>query len=612
MFATCKQCGQRSDVSARKPGTLFRCPQCKDGIVEVPARDGIAPPPVPSAPDEAEAREAQSQEECAAPLPPKRPPADRAGRRQPSSKVASRGARARAHAHDAAAPKGKSGAKVGLIVLGVVVVGGVLAYVMSGSGGDASSGKQPGGATSSSSPQSNATAANGKPAENAAGNGAATSPKGIDPAVARADYESKRKGLLPGDARSRVELAAFCDANELQPEARMLRREALVLDPDNAAARTALGFVKYDGKVSKLRGRWLDKVDQKRAETIEKDYDDSNVGTSATTADAFVRNCDEQKRRMIAEYPESDWLYAYGKGMMPQPFFVAIQRPKDEAKLERYRSEYATILQSLYETFFDRYEKRFKLERDIERPIRVIMFDSTQSYSAHIANHKDEGYADPAGIGGYYSPGEQRLIMWRPSERGTGLTIEQVLFHEGTHMFVHYAFSGKGFQPSHQTPWLQEGIAELFAGHKRIEGTGPDGAPKTTYVLNQFIPGRYGEYSFLEGAGLGVATLQLVKIDNYQFEEAKKKSNSGGEEGQKAQVLVSQIYAYGWVFCMYLNHAEGGKYREVLDDYIEAETKGEGYWQKLGELLGLKSEADWVALDAKVRKFASDELPKLK
>jgi hypothetical protein len=63
---------------------------------------------------------------------------------------------------------------------------------------------------------------------------------------------------------------------------------------------------------------------------------------------------------------------------------------------------------------------------------------------------------------------------------------------------------------------------------------------------------------------------------------------------------------------MYLNHAENGKYRGVLDDYLEAETKGEGYWQKLGELLELKDEAAWAEFDQRVQRFAIDELPKYK
>jgi hypothetical protein len=578
MLASCDRCAKKFDVTGKRPGAAFRCPSCGDGSIVVPAQ--ASPPP-------SGAEELEELDEIAAGG---ASPAAAAPRSSSGAAAARRARGPQRRGREGAAAAGKAPNRLPLLAGGAIAIAIAAFFVMRG-GGDA-----PADAGGRSDAPKSATS----PVEVAA-----TSAKASDP---RAAYRDRLAALDRKDAAGRVALADFCAGNGMATEARQLRREALLIEPDLEAARLALGFERYQGAVPHLAGRWLDAADRKRAAAIEHLYGGAAAGQlarAATPYDVFMRAGDEFKRRNLSEFREEDWLYAYGKELMPQPFFVMIERPKQESKLEAYRREYAEILSSLYEAFFDRYEVRFKLEREIERPIRVIMFDSEASYSAHIARFPEKGYKDPEFIGGYYSPSEQQLIMWRG-----GMDVRQVLFHEGTHMFVHYAFSGKGFTPSRQSPWLQEGIAELFAGHK-VETVEIDGEKHRRYVLGQFIPGRYMQYRMLLQSGRLFSVHDLVKIDDRTFQEAQKDQAEGGATGAQARTIVEQIYANGWVFCLYLNSAEGGRHKVAFDDYIEAETKGEGYWQKLGELLGLADDAAWAAFDEKVRKWAVDELPKM-
>jgi hypothetical protein len=146
-----------------------------------------------------------------------------------------------------------------------------------------------------------------------------------------------------------------------------------------------------------------------------------------------------------------------------------------------------------------------------------------------------------------------------------------------------------------------------------------DGREKKRYVLGQMLPGRYQELRALMKIGQAGTLLDLVKIDDYSFNTAKE--CMGGWDPQKgkapydpiqAQLLVSNIYAQGWAFIMFLNHAEGGKYRPVFDAYFEAETKGGGHYGTLAELLDLKTDADWQQFDQKFKQWVENDLAKLK
>ncbi|MFH0944604.1 MAG: hypothetical protein V2A76_05340 [Planctomycetota bacterium] len=418
--------------------------------------------------------------------------------------------------------------------------------------------------------------------------------QGATPADPKAFAEARRAALADGDAAGREELAAFCMENKMRTTARELRREALLIAPNQEATRTALGFTRYEGPITRYRGRWLSKKDLELARTYEKHAVSGELAGAATSTDVFLRNAEDAKKSMLREFPADRFSYKFGDGTMKQPFLVLIE--KAGGNVEKYREEYDNALSTLYEEFYGRYQKRFKME-EIERPATVIVFDSVQTYSAHRDAHPEGNYSDPRFIGGYYQPSSQRLILWRQND------LIGVLLHEGAHMLIHYAFSGRGFEVSNQSPWFQEGFAEFFGGHKEVTKM-VNGKQVTRYALGQYLPDRHSTLLLLISMNRAHSLLELVKINDYDFNQAKATmgdEKKSPEEMIAASALVSDIYAQGWAFIVFLNYADGGKYRDAFDAYFEAEVNGSGHYGTLAKLLGITSPEGWEQLDEQFR-----------
>ena len=578
MLAQCDSCSAKFDATGKRPGAVFKCPRCDGGRVQVPAAEGgTEAADEPAAP----ARKVQRAKGGAAAGGARRSARTAGSPRRSGSRRAS--SRREAPASAGMAPA----AKIGIGVAAVAVVG-VIAFMLT-RGGDEGGGTVDGGGT----------------AGDAGGGGnraAATETGGGTPAATEATkspqevYQERRDALADADAGGRAELAGFCDTNGMKAAARELRQEVLLIDPDNAVARQALGFALYDGPARQFQGRWLDKEDRKLAAVAERFVTGDGLAGSRTSTDVFMDLADEMKRKMLSEFPEKEWLYAYGDELMPIPFFVLVE--KDDGEEDDHRKGYADTLTTLHEAFYQRYQERFGLEQ-IERPVRVIFFNSKQSYAAHRVNHPDKNYADPAFIGGYYQPWEQQLITWRQdSWRG-------VLFHEGTHMFVHYAFSGRGFSPSTQSPWFQEGLAEYFGGYK-VEKAIVDGKEQRIYKLGFFLPWRYFSYQGLKRSGQLLSVRDLIGVDSFQFNKAREE-----QPEPNARATVSNVYATGWAFVMYMNHAHDGKYKDAFDAYFEAEVNGAGHWESLQNLLGITDAEGWDELNDDFTRWANEELPKI-
>ncbi len=72
--------------------------------------------------------------------------------------------------------------------------------------------------------------------------------RGSIPEPKRNEYFVQFRKLKDTDAKGRVELAAFCQKNNLKKEAQALLEAALKIDPGNADAGKALGYVLVEGK----------------------------------------------------------------------------------------------------------------------------------------------------------------------------------------------------------------------------------------------------------------------------------------------------------------------------------------------------------------------------
>ena len=578
MATQCDSCTAKFDVSGKQPGAVFKCPKCEQGHIRVPELEELVP------------LEELAELEAVEVAPP-------AGVRRVKTASSRRSARKTAGRRERPAPTGLSNGAKGGILAGVVVIGVAAVLLFNRDGGDGNDqrgelGESP--AQASSGDSGGTAHPGGGKSTTVRSDLARTNPK---------QYVAQSRAELPAtDAAGREALAAFCVETDQRTTARTLRREALLIDPNHAPTRTALGFEQYQGPVTHYQGRWLSKQDLELAHKAEKYVIAGELESAATSADVFMRNAKDVQRGMLAEFPESRFAYRFGDGTMKQPFLVLIEKTGG-ANVAEYTEEYNNALSTLYEEFYGRYQERFQMEA-IERPATVVLFDSVDTYSDHRDANPDGKYSDPQFIGGYYQPWSQRLILWRQHDwRG-------VLLHEGAHMLIHYAFSGRGFEVSNQSPWFQEGFAEFFGGHKEVTRM-VGGKAMTRYALGQYLPGRHATLLALIQGGVAHTLLDLVKLNDYDFNQAKaamgdpKKSP---EEQGLASALVSDIYAQGWSFIVYLHYADGGKYREVFDEYFEAEVKGGGHWGTLAELLELKTPEDWEALDQQFKTWVQTSL----
>lgn len=83
---------------------------------------------------------------------------------------------------------------------------------------------------------------------------------GAGPSAALLEQYQKRLGQAPeGDTKAKVELAAWCLASGLKAEGEDLYRAVLEKEPDHAAARKALGYVKEGAE-------WITATERKRRE----------------------------------------------------------------------------------------------------------------------------------------------------------------------------------------------------------------------------------------------------------------------------------------------------------------------------------------------------------
>lgn len=584
MIAACSSCSASFDVSKKAPGATFRCPRCKTGTIQVPEAVGEAAPEP----------ELEPLEEA-----PVAPRAAGVARSKTSTarttKTGAGGSRTTSSRTTRASAPASAGPNKALLAIGGVAVIGIAAFFALRGGNDSTppaiTGQGPSGTPTANG--GNATPlANGSSASNSD----ATAAK---PALSGETFEQRRAKLPSGDAKARVELAKFAASNGKPAEAKELHREALLLDADQAEARAALGFTKYAGPAAAYQGRWLSAADAQIVASREKLLTGTGeLAQASTSADVFTRQAEDLRKSLQSQFPDEKFTYSYADGVMPQPFVVLIDKNSGD-KFEDYRAEYAEMLGALKEAFFDRYREQFQLD-EIETPIPVVIFDSVKTYNSHRANFADEKYPDPkTGVLGFYQPWNKRLMLWRQSN------LRGVLLHEGAHLLIHYAFSKRGFEPSNQSPWFQEGFAEYFGGNKVVKEKDENGVERKRYVLGQMLKGRYAVLRAMMEAKVALSLKDLVRVNHQQFNEAKESTDPA------KQALVNDIYGQGWAFIMFLHYFENGKYKKAFDNYFVAETQGAGHYGTLEEELGISGDDGWATMDKTFKTWVVDELGKL-
>ncbi|MFH0946394.1 MAG: hypothetical protein V2A76_14445 [Planctomycetota bacterium] len=242
--AICPACNASIDLSLKPPSSSFPCPRCGQGEIRVP----------PPALDEIEELDASLEvkegppaldtvEELDASLEIKeQPPARPRISRSAGATLPRRGSRL------TRAPRTERKAGPPMMLIGgvAVVLIAALAVIFLRSGDEPPAG--PGANPSTESGAEMAAAIDLTPAEK---------------------FQLGLEALTPGDLGGRLALAQQCVEHGLAEERTRLLREVLLLDGANAEARSAFGFLKYEGPVSRFQGKWLDAEEIELAKQFE-------------------------------------------------------------------------------------------------------------------------------------------------------------------------------------------------------------------------------------------------------------------------------------------------------------------------------------------------------
>jgi hypothetical protein len=324
------------------------------------------------------------------------------------------------------------------------------------------------------------------------------------------EFEARMKALSSGDANGFYELGKWAASKALKDQAQKAWNRAIQIDPEHAGAREALGHRKYNGKwydaegykkaveglvewhgqwvtpgdrdlleqgfVKNEKGEWVRKEDLERQEgekkeaeererqrlaggpKPEKEKEKENPGTVARTEPRAAPATATPKGKAVEIEPEDTaWYDDHATNMS-----------WDEAKLKPYESrfyliytnikpEYAKRYGLMMDVYSLKYRRVFNAEKNIRGAIpkgKIYIYPDQQSFMA--------GEKVSEGVGGFYQPGQNRVVCYHGRFGPTG-TTRTVLVHEATHQFEDFVLPGKmWFAPI----WIVEGFAVFFESAK--------------------------------------------------------------------------------------------------------------------------------------------------
>src|SRR5262245_3899776 len=136
------------------------------------------------------------------------------------------------------------------------------------------------------------------------------------------EYDEKLKGADLKDAKTQVELGDWCKKQGLTPESRRHWKKAIEIDPDQADARSRLGFIRYEDRwltndeyykargFVKVGGEWIpeDEARRRDAARIQRAAFDKHVKTiksSLTKLSSMKRKTRAEGKLELQKYAES-------------------------------------------------------------------------------------------------------------------------------------------------------------------------------------------------------------------------------------------------------------------------------------------------------------------
>ena len=346
-------------------------------------------------------------------------------------------------------------------------------------------------------------------------------------------YEEKRAKLGGADAEGRYQLGLWCKENGLPDKAETEFEKAIEIDPKHEGARKELGYEKHEGEwltrdeimdkkgFKKWRGEWIssEDYDKKMKEKIQKEKDREQK--EATKLAEEVKKATEAAMK---EYEGVPWEKRYQ--ITTKHFVIECN------SIRKIADKYAWLMDRLY----DKYSKVFAAFKPQNRKCNIYIHRSHQEFMRLRRR--------PAGVGGYYIPGQYKLYGFHGSFGATSNTCT-VLAHEGTHLFQDLI--GMFGRPVRSPIWLVEGLAVLMeaadvnwrSGKIKIKGVSRD----RLGMLQAELSGKRGK----------AMTLQTVL-------NTPQRGFSG------------RHYAYAGMLSYWLLQGAGKKHAQVYNDYVKIAT----------------------------------------
>lgn len=245
--------------------------------------------------------------------------------------------------------------------------------------------------------------------------------------------------------------------------------------------------------------------------------------------------------------------------------------------------------------------KSDKPARDTSAPLRVLLFENREEYMRNTGTGRPQ--EDPASLewtAGHYSPSEGISRFFWFSDVDAERRIAGTCVHELTHHWLEehnpcVARNGSGIA----TPgmWIVEGFATFME-----EGIFDIDAGKWTLFnprsrsldLVRVLPSR---------ELVGWANLyRLSHSDFFRLRRDNEVIVQGRWWLQPSVLSTTRIfYEQAGASCQYLYHAENGKYRAKLIEYVNAYYRGEANKLAIRDAFGMSAEE----LGARVVKFAN-------
>lgn len=355
-------------------------------------------------------------------------------------------------------------------------------------------------------------------------------------------------------SRALAALAADCRRADQPGFEEMAWRRILDDDPDHREARKRLGYAQIDG-------RWLTRWAAAKARKGWRPYQ----------AHGWVPKEDLARLEKGLLPLGKEWLprseAAASAGSWEKAMVLLDDKWELRSNASYERSlELLSLLGQEHDLLTDLFEGEIKLLENAQR-YRVNFHASRASYDE--ANPEQRGQSN---VLGFFSPVSNTGNFYELP--GKGMSTECVMLHEAMHQITHnlMRFNMTGGAPNF---FLVEGFADYLSMY---EPASPGGELRLC-PLKEYV--RWGRLRDLYRQGAAHPLKGFVELPQSGYE--------------------SDEYAQGSIFCRYLLHGAGGRYRKGFIRYVTiTRIQGDMTTRRFAECLGKPPEAFDAELEAYV------------